>query len=170
MPAGRGRRHPVDHQAWSGTSTPAIAEAADGRVWLATVGDRGDLAVRHTVPGSPHWRPASELAGRWSPYSSPSLAVDRSGRTGPAAVDASGDLTVSSQAADGHRWKASRGLPDVPASKTDGAALTNSVNGVLVGVTRSWTRARAPPAPVRSCLLPLTHGSHGGGFAVNRFL
>ena len=162
--------HPVDHEVWSSTSTPALAEASDGRVWLATVGERGALAVRHTGSGSPRWRPAGELAGQWSPYSSPSMVVDSSGRAWLAAVDADGDLTVSSQAADGRRWKASRGLPDVPASETGSAALTNSVNGVLVGVTDRHGRAlwRRPLGPV--VLLPLTHGSHGGGFAVNRYL
>jgi hypothetical protein len=162
--------HPVDHEVWSSTSTPALAEAADGRVWLATVGERGALAVRHTGSGSPRWRPAGQLAGQWSPYSSPSMVVDSSGRAWLAAVDADGDLTVSSQAADGHRWKASRGLPDVPASETGSPALTNSVNGVLVGVTDRHGRAlwRRPLGPV--VLLPLTHGSHGGGFAVNRYL
>ena len=162
--------HRVGHAPWSTTSTPALAAGSDGRLWLASVSPVGALAVRHTGSGAARWQRADELAGPWSPYSSPSLAVDRTGRTWLASVTADGDLVVSSQASGHHRWHASRGLPDVPASETGSAALTSSVNGVLVGVTDRKGQAiwRQPVGPVE--LLPPVHGPHGGGFSVSRFL
>jgi surface antigen len=161
--------NPIDHRVWSGTSTPALATGADGRVWLAAVGRRGTLQVRHTETGSGRWQRPTTLPGRWSPYSSPALAVDRSGRTWLAAVGIDGDLGVRSLAARKRVWHASRGLHRVPAAETRSPGLTNSVNGVLVGVSgRGHAIWRRPLG--RSSLLPTAHGRHGGGFSVSRFL
>ncbi len=162
--------HLVDHQAWSSTSTPALAAASDGRVWLAAVGRRGSLVVRHTGSWPARWQRPDGLPGLSSPYSSPSLTVDRSGRTWLAAVATDGDLAVSSIAAGSRRWHTSRGLPHVPASETTSAALTTSVNGVLVSVTdrRGHAIWRRPLGPVE--LLAPAHGPHGGSFSISRFL
>ena len=158
--------HRVDERTWSGTSSPALAAGQDGRVWLASVGSRGSLLVRHTASDGARWQRPDELPGSWSPYSSPALAIDRAGRTWLASVTDRGQLAVSSQAAGSNRWQASRGLPHVPASATESPALTNSVNGVLVGVTnrRDHTLWRRPVGPVE--LLPPVHGPHGGALNV----
>jgi hypothetical protein len=162
--------HPVGHMTWSITSTPALADAPDGRVWLASVARRGDLVVRHTGSGAGRWERGYWLAGQWSPYSSPSLTVDRSGRTWLAAVATDGHSAVSSTPAGAQRWHRSRGLPHVPPSETNSPTLTATVGGVLVGVTNRHGRAvwRRPVGP--SGPLPAAHGPRGGGFSVSRFL
>jgi surface antigen len=162
--------HPVDGESWSVTSTPALAAAPDGLVWLATVGSHGALVVRHTGSASSPWQPPDVMPGAWSTYASPSLAVDRSGRVWLATVTSDGHLAVSSQGAGRRHWQASRGLPDVPASKTGSPSLTSSMNGVLVGVAGRHDRVlwRRPVGPVE--VLPVAHGPHGGGFSVSPFL
>jgi hypothetical protein len=162
--------HRVDQRTWSITSTPALGTTQDGQVWLASVGSRGNLLVRHTGPRSAIWQRPDELPGSWSPYSSPSLSVDRAGRTWLASVTAGGQLAVSSLADGGHRWKPSRGLPEVPASETRSPVLADSVNGVLVGVTDRHGRLvwRRPLGSDEQ--LPAAHGPHSGGFSVSRFL
>jgi len=164
--------HPVDHRSWSVTSSPALSLAADGRAWLASVDQRGHLVVRHTRlrPGSPAWQRPRSMPGVWSPYSSPSLTIDSSGRTWLAAARVDGRVAVlSTSPTDPDRWRPSGGLPQVPASQTASAALTATVDGVLVAVTDGhgrtvWRR------PLGQSGLPVPHGPRGGGFSVSRFL
>jgi len=164
--------HPVDHRSWSVTSSPALSLAADGRAWLASVDQRGHLVVRHTRlrPRSPAWQRPRSMPGVWSPYSSPSLTIDSSGRTWLAAARVDGRVAVlSTSPTDPDRWRPSGGLPQVPASQTASAALTATVDGVLVAVTDGhgrtvWRR------PLGQSGLPVPHGPRGGGFSVSRFL
>jgi hypothetical protein len=151
------------------TSTPALTDGLDGRVWLVSIGQRGDLVVRHTTAGSDRWHRAEWLLGRWSPYSSPAITLDRSGRIWLAVVDRHGELVVRSRADGAGHWHSSRGLPRVPASLTGSPPLAATVDGVLVGATDGRGRPvwRLPVGPRG---LPPAHGPRGGGFSVNRYL
>lgn len=162
------RMHRVDHRSWSVTSTPALTAGWDGRVWLASVDDRGTLLVRHTPDGAARWQRPDELPGQWSPYSSPSLTLDRNGRTWLASVTVTGRLAVRSLADDGQKWQSSHGVPRMRHAETESAGLTDSLNGVLVGVDQHgrtlWRRPLGPEEPLSA------HGPRGGGFSMSRYL
>jgi hypothetical protein len=151
------------------TSTPALADGPDGRLWLASVGDRGHLTVRSSRPGNRGWSDGDRIPGSWSPYSSPALSSDDSGRTWLAAVDTSGALAVRWLPDDGHRWRRGRGVPHVTPSETASPVLASTVDGVLVGAADArgrlvWRRPLVQWGP------PVAHGPHAGGLTVSRFL
>jgi len=161
---------PVDDRTWSVTSTPALAAAEDGKVWLATVDARGGLTIRHTGNEGWRWPAGTSLVGPWSPYASPALTLDRRGRTWLGAVGEDGAIVVRSAKAGSPTWRPAHGLPPGSGSLTDSPTLTPTPDGgVLVGVSDGQDGAlwRRPSGPAS---LPAAHGPHGGGFSVSPLL
>ena len=132
---------PVDHRAWSVTSTPALTRG-DDRLWLTSVTSRGELFTRSSNVVGTRWRRPSQVAGQWSPYSSPATTLDSASRLWLASVSTSGQVVVRSTAAGSDRWRAPHALGR-SGSVTSSPVL---VPQVVAGVRLATVSGRGTPA------------------------